>query len=158
LVAAAQAAPVTLFEVAWPVHRVEVVQRDEARLDVDAGAHLFGGSDQYGDSAVAAGGEQFGAGPVVFGVVGESDLVPRYSAFCEFGSQFGVRRPFVGRRRLGRADIAEDQLQRARSGRGFANVVEVHVVGVGVVDAGDAVGGDVEFLRLRGAPTEKAQI
>ena len=49
-VALAQYPPFTLLDVARAPWRIEVMKRDEPSLNVGAGAHLFGGAEQYPNS------------------------------------------------------------------------------------------------------------
>jgi hypothetical protein len=53
------------------------MQRDRARLDVEAHAHLLRRADQHGDLAGAGGGEQAALLGVVAGVMDEADLLAR---------------------------------------------------------------------------------
>jgi hypothetical protein len=73
LVAVTQDAALALFVVGGPPGCVEVVQRDEAGLDVGADTHLLGGADEHVDVTGAAGIEQPFLGLVGVGLVDVAD-------------------------------------------------------------------------------------
>src|ERR1700683_1331380 len=118
-----------------------MVEGDGSVLHVSTGAHLFGGADENGDSAVAAGGEELGFVAVGFGVVDVADLVAREAPGGGVGAEVVGDVEGVG----WGAEVAEDQLQGAGDGvRGFVGGAVDAVFGV-VPDRGDPVGGGGGF-------------
>jgi hypothetical protein len=69
-------AAVTLLDFRWFPRGVEVMQRDQAFLDVGAGAHFLGAADQHADGTVPYFFEECLFLDVGFSVADGGDLLP----------------------------------------------------------------------------------
>jgi hypothetical protein len=134
---------------------VEVVEGYCAVLHVGAGAELFGGSDEYGDVAGAAGGEEAGEVGVGGGVVDEPDRLGGHALLGELGLEFVVSVPAVA----GGAEVAEHELEGAPDRIRGAVRGPVFVVVVLAPDRGDPFDGGCGLARggLGQAPSSRAE-
>ena len=140
-IALPQDASLPLLDVPGPPRRIELRERGQPFLDVRARAHLFGAAEQDANAAGIDGIEEqllFGIG---IGFVNEGDFGIGDTETDEVLAHFVVDVPAL---RIGRGEIAEDQL-RAAFGGGF------------LPDGKDAAGGALEFGIVLGVFAESHQ-
>src|ERR1700729_3769684 len=85
------------------------MERDQPPLNICAGTHLFGRSEQYPYAPSVHGIEQQFLGCVCFGVMDKRDLCSGNTSFDELRTDIVVNVESV---RIGRRKVAKDQLGR----------------------------------------------
>ena len=118
-VALAQDATFPLLDISGPPRRVQVMERHQPPLNIRAGAHLLGRSEQHPDPPrVHCIEEQF-LGGIRLGVVDKRDLITGDACFHKLRTDIVVNVESSG---IGRRKVAENELRRALGLRSVPNL------------------------------------
>src|SRR5439155_11388374 len=102
-----------LLDIGRSPGRVEMMQGDEARLDISAFSHLCCAAEKNADYSLAHGFEEHRFGCIVGGVLRERDLIRRNAARDKLFAHVIIdRKPAAVR--LRRREIAKDKLRAFR--------------------------------------------